>query len=213
MQIRNNIRRLLQYRMCLIRFRELGFERVYSYSLGREAGVTPEQIRKDFSRFGIRGNKRGGYVISELLDALNYMFGKNELQDVILVGVGNIGMALARYNCGFYKKRKYIVAGFDIDPSKIKRITEITVLPMEIMPRFVKENGISVAIIAVPAISAQEVCNNLADAGIKGIMNFAPIILKAPKSVVVENINLCNVLESVIYCANYARDDLGITEC
>lgn len=213
MQIRNNIRRLLQYRMCLIRFRELGFERVYSYSLGREAGVSPEQIRKDFSRFGIKGNKRGGYLISELLDSLNYIFGKNELQDVILIGVGNIGMALARYNCGFFKRRKYIVAGFDIDPSKIRKINEIPVLPMEVMPRFVKENGITVGIMAVPAISAQEICNMLVNAGIKGIMNFAPIVLKAPREVVIENINLCTVLESVIYCANYARDDLGVLEC
>lgn len=208
MQIRNNIRRLLQYRLCLMKFRELGFERVYSYSLGREAGVTPEQIRKDFSQFGIKGNKRGGYLITELQDALNYMFGKNELQDVILIGVGNIGTALARYNCGFYKRRKYIVAGFDIDPTKLRKNPDIRVLPMEVMPRFVKENGITVAIIAVPAISAQEVCNNLVDAGIKGIMNFAPIVLKAPKKVVVENINLCNVLESIIYCANYAEDDM-----
>jgi redox-sensing transcriptional repressor len=210
MQIKNNIKRLLQYRMCLVRFRELGFEKVYSYSLAREAGVTPEQIRKDFSQFGIKGNKKGGYQVSELLDSLNYLFGKNELQDVILVGMGNIGIALSRYNCGFIQRRQYICAGFDIDPAKFRKSHTVPVYPVALMPSYIKENGISVAIIAVPALSAQDVCNQLVDCGIRGIMNFAPVILKVPKHVVVNNINLCNELESIIYTAIFARDEMGL---
>lgn len=209
MIINNSIKRLLQYRICLERLREMGFERIFSYNLGREAGVTAEQVRKDFSQFGIRGKKKGGYCIEELLDNLNDIFGKNEQEDVILVGMGNIGKALARYECGFVKKRKYIIAAFDIDPSKYKKNADVQVLPMEMMPRFIRDNGITVAIIAVPGISAQDVCNQLIDCGIRGIMNFAPIILKAPPEIVIDNINLCNSLEGVIHCANRGKDDFG----
>ena len=210
MQIKSNIRRLLQYRMCLVRFREMGFNKVYSYSLAREAGVTPEQIRKDFSHFGIKGNKRGGYTVSDLLGSLNYLFGKTELQEVILVGMGNIGMALSRYNCGFIQKRQYICAGFDIDPAKLRKTFGVPVYPVAVMPQYIRDNGISIAIIAVPAMSAQEVCTRLVDCGIRGIMNFAPVILKVPRHVVVNNINLCNELESIIYTAIFAKDEMGM---
>lgn len=202
MIVDNSIKRLLQYRMCLVRLREMGFEKIYSYNLGKEAGVTPEQVRKDFSKFQIRGKKKGGYSVEELLENLNRIFVKNEKENVILVGMGNIGTALALYECGFVEKRKYIVAAFEIDPSKYKKSGDVLVLPMEMMPRFINENGIKVAIIAVPAISAQDVCNQLIECGIKGIMNFAPIILKAPPEIVIDNINLCNVLEGVIHYAN-----------
>jgi redox-sensing transcriptional repressor len=189
--------------MCLVRFQELGFERVFSYSLAREAGVTPEQIRKDFSTFKIRGNKRGGYRINDLLGSMNNIFGKTELQDVIMVGMGKIGNALAQYNCGFIMKRQTIIAGFDIDPTRFRKDKGLPVYPISDMPEFIMEHGITVAVIAVPAISAQEVCTILVDAGIKGIMNFAPVVLKVPVGIVVKNINLCNELESIIYTANY----------
>jgi redox-sensing transcriptional repressor len=207
MIVKNTIKRLLQYRMCLVRLREMGLEKVYSYTLGREAGVTAEQVRKDFSEFEIRGKKKGGYSVNETLDRLNDIFKKNRKQDVILVGMGNIGTAFARYECGFMEKRKYIAAAFDIDPSKYRKNTEVPVLPMEEMPRFIRDNRITVAIIAVPGISAQDVCNQLVSCGIRGIMNFAPIILKVPPHIVIDNINLCNVLEGVMYCAEYAKDD------
>ncbi len=209
MIVKNSIKRLLQYQMCLVRLRELGFEKVYSYVLGREAGVTAEQVRKDFSEFEIRGKRKGGYSVDETLDKLHEIFRKNVMQEVILVGMGNIGTALSRYECGFTEKRKYIVAAFDIDPSKSKRNADIPVLPVEEMEDYIRERGITVAIIAVPAISAQDVCNRLIDCGIRGIMNFAPIILKAPPHIVIDNINLCNALEGVIYCSWCEKDSCG----
>jgi redox-sensing transcriptional repressor len=177
----------------------MGFKKVYSYNLGKEAGVSPEQIRKDFSNFGITGNKKGGYDIDSLIDALNIIFKRNELQRVILVGMGNIGRALSHFISGFAERQQYIVAGFDVDPAKIKKTFNIPVLSMNTLQEFVKEHNVRIAILAVPSISAQEVCNQMVHSGIKGIMNFAPVILQVPEDVIVNNVNLNDELECVIY--------------
>lgn len=201
MQVKKNIKRLLLYRLCLVKFREMGFKRVFSYNLGHEAGISAEQIRKDFSHFRITGNKKGGYNINSVLNKLNYIFKKNELQKVIIVGMGNIGRALSHYECGFTERRQYIVAGFDIDPVKIKKTYNVPVYDMRSMDEYIRTNNIQVAIMAVPSISAQEVCKILVDSGIKGIMNFSPVLLQVPDDVIVNNINLCDELEIVIYTA------------
>lgn len=199
MQIKKNIRRLLLYRLCLVKFKEMGFKKVYSYNLGHEAGVSAEQIRKDFSQFGIKGNKKGGYELDHLLEKLNIIFQKNEEQKVIIVGMGNMGRALSHYECGFTERKQYIVAGFEVDPVKIKKTYNIPVFQMSYMADFIKENSIKIAILAVPSISAQEVCSKLVNAGIKGVMNFAPVILQVPDDVTVNNINLCDELECIMY--------------
>ena len=201
MQIKKNIKRLLLYRLCLVKFKEMGLTKVYSYNLGHEAGVSAEQIRKDFSHFNISGNKKGGYDINEVLETLNTIFRVNESQGVILIGMGNMGRALSHYECGFTERKQYIVAGFDIDPVKIKKTYNIPVYPMDQLYSFIRENEIKIAIMAVPSISAQEICTKLVNSGIKGIMNFAPVILQVPDDVIVNNINLCDELESVIYTA------------
>jgi redox-sensing transcriptional repressor len=201
MRIKKNVKRLLLYRLCLVKFREMGFKRVYSYNLGHEAGVSAEQIRKDFSHFKITGNKKGGYDIESVLYKLNNIFRKNELQKVIIVGMGNIGRALSHYECGFTERRQYIVAGFDMDPVKIKKTYNVPVYDMQRMDEYIRTHNIQVAIMAVPSISAQEVCTILVDAGIKGIMNFSPVLLQVPVDVIVNNINLCDELEIVIYTA------------
>lgn len=201
MKIKKNIKRLLLYRLCLVKFKEMGFERIYSYNLGHEAGVSAEQIRKDFSNFKISGNKKGGYSIDQVLEKLNYIFRVNELQKVIIVGMGNMGRALSHYECGFTEKKQYIVAGFDVDPIKIKKTYNIPVYHVRQLTEYIQTNGIQIAILAVPAISAQEVCSSLVESGITGIMNFAPVLLQVPESVMVNNINLCDELEIVIYSA------------
>ena len=113
MIISKNITRLLRYRSSLKKMQELGFETVYSYNLGRETGVSPEQVRKDFSQFGIKGKKKGGYNINDLLLTIREIFRKDELQKVIIVGMGNIGNAVLQYK-GFQKNMIQIVAAFDI---------------------------------------------------------------------------------------------------
>ncbi len=201
MKIKKNIKRLLLYRLCLVKFKDMGFKKVYSYNLGHEAGVSPEQIRKDFSQFGITGNKKGGYDLDYLLEELNKIFKHNESQKAIIVGMGNMGKALSHYECGFTEKKKYVSAGFDVDPMKIRMTYNIPVFPLQELPDYVRNNDIKVAILTVPAISAQEVCTKLVEAGIKGIMNFSPVILQVPEEIVVNNINLCDELECVMHMA------------
>ena len=205
MQIKKNIKRLLLYRLCLAKFKEMGFIKVFSYNLGQEAGVSAAQIRKDFSHFKITGNKKGGYDIEEVLEKLNIIFRRNELQSVILLGMGNIGRALSHYVCGFTERKQYIIAGFDIDPVKIKRTYNVPVYHMDSLSEFIVTNHIRIAIMAVPSISAQEVCTKLVESGIKGIMNFSPVLLQVPDDVIVNNINLCDELESTIYTAIYSK--------
>ena len=196
--INKNINRLLRYRNSLRRMQELGFETVYSYNLGRETGVSPEQVRKDFSQFGIKGNKKGGYNINELLVTIREIFKKDELQKVIVVGAGNIGNAILQYK-GFQKNMIEIVAAFDIDPTKYKKKQSIPVHSLDKLSRFIKENGIKTAILTVPERVAQDVANLMIESGIKGIMCFAPAVLKVPSDVTVNNICIGHELESLIY--------------
>lgn len=206
MIIKSNVKRLLQYRLCLVKFKELGFVRIYSYNLGNEAGVSPEQVRKDFSIYGITGNKKAGYEIDSLLEILNRLFGTEKTHNVVLVGMGNMGKALTNYNEQFIAQNVFIYAAFDMDPSKQNRKAGMPVLPMSMIPDIVTKNKIITAIITVPAIAAQEVCNILVEVGIKGILNFAPVVLKAPDNLIINNINLSTEIEAVIYYLNQKRD-------
>jgi len=196
--IRNDLKRLFTYRLCLIGFKRKGFDRIYSYNLGEEAGVTAEQVRKDFSIFKIKGNKKGGYKINDLLRAIEEIFKYQHNQHVILVGMGNIGRALIQYK-RFILRKMIIVASFDIDPSKQSKRFGIPVLPMDMMSEIINKFHVKVAILAVPEISAQDAANKMVEHGIIGILNFTPVILKIPDDVIVNNINLCDELESVIY--------------
>lgn len=196
--IRNDLKRLFTYRLCLIGFKRRGFDRLFSYTLGEEAGVSADQVRKDFSNYKITGNKKGGYNIDELLRAIDDVIKHQDDQYMILVGMGNIGRALVQYKT-FKLRKMIIVASFDIDPGKQSKRWNVPVLPLEMMDDIIKKFHVKVAILAVPAISAQDVANRLFDLGIKGILNFAPVILKIPKGVIVNNINLCDELEYVIY--------------
>jgi len=196
--VRSDIKRLLEYKLCLLRFKELGVSTIFSYNLGEVAGVTAVQVRKDFSVYGIKGKKRGGYNIDELLEALNIIFGSAS-KNIIIVGMGNIGKALSQYNERFIKKNLHIVAGFDIDPSKQNKSYGIPIYPFEKLKEVIQNEKVGTAIIAVPFQTAQDVCNILIASGIKGILNFAPVILKVPDDVVIDNINLSNKLEGIIY--------------
>ncbi|MBA7576851.1 Redox-sensing transcriptional repressor Rex [subsurface metagenome] len=198
MYLRSNIIRLLQYRSCLTKFQELGFNTIYSYNLGKRVGVSAEQIRKDFSKFNIRGNKKAGYNIEELITTINEIFKKSSPQNVLLVGYGNIGQSLIKYK-GFSRSMFYIKAAIDIDPSKHKRKAIVPVLPPEKAKEIIKKNGIKIGIIAVPDTGAQEMCDLLVKAGIKGILNFSSLVLKVPENVIINNINLGNELEALFY--------------
>ncbi len=196
--IKNSLKRIFLYRACLARLKLMGVERVYSYTLANETGVTPDQVRKDFSEFKITGNKRGGYNIDELLEKMESIFHRNKDHNIVLIGMGNLGLALSKYS-RFVQRNMNVVATFDIDPFKQKQRSEMPVYSMSRLKEIIDRFRVKVAILAVPEISAQEVADELVRHGIKGIVNFAPVLLKMPQDVVVNNVNLCDELESVIY--------------
>jgi redox-sensing transcriptional repressor len=185
----------------------MGVEKVYSYTLSGETGVTPDQVRKDFSEYGITGNKRGGYAVDDLLEKMERIFHRNKDHNIVLIGMGNLGTSLSRYN-KFVHRNMNIVATFDIDPFKQKIRSEIPVYSLSRLKEIIDRFKVKVAIIAVPEISAQEIADELIRSGIKGIVNFAPVLLKTPPDVIVNNVNLCDELESVIYYVhNLMRSD------
>lgn len=196
--IKNSLKRIFLYRACLVRLKMMGVEKVFSYTLANETGVTPEQVRKDFSEFHIKGNKRGGYEINDLLEMMESIFHRNREHNIVLIGMGNLGLALSKYS-KFVQRNMNIVATFDIDPFKQKQRSDIPVYSMNRLKEIIDRFKVNVAIIAVPEISAQEVSDELVRLGIKGIINFAPVLLKIPPGVIINNVNLCDELESVIY--------------
>jgi len=192
---------LSRYKNALKRLKALGFVKVFSGNLADAAGVTSSQVRKDFSLFGITGNRRGGYNVDELIHHIRDILGKNELQKVVIVGTGNIGNALSRYK-GFESGGIKILATFDIDPAKYNPTAEVPVLPLEEFRPFIQEQDVKIGILAVPDVAAHHVSEIMISAGIKGILNFAPIQLRAADDVVINNINLEVELENLIYFVN-----------
>jgi redox-sensing transcriptional repressor len=195
---KSSIIRLSRYRNAIIRLKSLNFVRVFSDNLADAASVTSAQVRKDFSLFGISGNRRGGYQVDELIKQLDKILGKDQVQEIILVGVGNIGRALIHYP-GFEKSGIKIVAGFDIDPAKYNVDAKVPILPLEKMRDYIAGKNIKHGIIAVPDYTAQQVFELMKSAGIMGILNFAPICLRESDDCTVDNINLVTELENIIY--------------
>ena len=193
--------RICRYKNALYRLKKLGFVRVFSDNIADAVGGTPSQVRKDFSMFAISGNKRGGYKVDELLEKIGSLLGKDQVCNVIVVGAGHIGLALMNYG-GFEKENMTIKAAFDIDPAKFSIDPDIPVLPLLELADFVKKENIRVGIISVPDMAAQHVADLMISAGVKGILNFAPILLRSNDDTVIKNVNLELELENIIYFVN-----------
>ena len=206
MENKNCILRLSRYKNSLLKLKNLGFLRVFSENLADAVGVTAAQVRKDFSIFGIRGNRRGGYQVDELIGQIKTILGKDKVHNFILVGMGNLGRALVRYP-GFEKSNIKILAAFDIDSEKEKSEIMVPVLPFEELEEYIQKKQIQFGIISVPDFAAQQVCQIMVNVGIKGILNFAPIRLKVPGDCVIRNINLETELENIIYFVNAANKE------
>ena len=201
---KNDVIRLSRYRNALIRLRALNFVKVFSDNLADATGVSAVQVRKDFSTFDISGNRRGGYEVDEVIKKFNKILDKDTTHNFIEVGAGNLGRALLRYP-GFAKSGIKIIACFDIDPAKYNREAEIPVLPIEELDDFVKRNEVRFGIISTPDLAAQQVLVRMVSAGIKGILNFAPIYLRGPQDCVINNINLESEIENIVYFVNLAE--------
>jgi redox-sensing transcriptional repressor len=144
--------------------------------------------------------------VDELIKEMEHIFYKKGSQNIIIVGRGNIGSSLANYH-NFGQRKINIVATFDIDPSKQHIRSDTPVYTMERLSEIIERFCVRTAIIAVPHIAAQQVCDHLVTCGINGIINFAPVILKVPDHVIMNNINLSDEIESVIYCVSLNGKD------
>jgi redox-sensing transcriptional repressor len=196
---RKTIYRLSIYLRCLARLHENGIGTVSSEALAKAAGVKPTQLRKDLAYFGTFGTRGLGYDVTELFKKISEELGTSRLQPVILVGVGHLGLALLSYR-GFEKEGFEIVAAFDADPRRKRdKLTKQPIYGMDELAAFVKKQNVKMAILTVPAAVAQEVVNQLIDAGVTGILNFSPIVLSVPEEVMVNNVNLAIELENLSY--------------
>jgi redox-sensing transcriptional repressor len=194
---RKSIYRLSIYQRCLSRLRENDVDTVSSEALAKAAGVKPTQLRKDLTYFGQFGTRGLGYNVDALAKTISEVLGQNHLQPVILIGVGNLGSALLRYG-GFRKEGFDVVAAFDIAP-KPQAGLAIPILAMDTMPDFILNKQVKMAILTVPANSAQGVTNQIVEAGIQAILNFSPCVLDVPDQVVVNSVDLAVELENLSY--------------
>jgi redox-sensing transcriptional repressor len=196
---RKTIYRLSAYLRCLARLKQNSIRTVSSDALARAARVKSTQLRKDLTYFGQFGTRGLGYDVGQLCQMISDLLGTTCLQPVILVGVGNLGLALLSYR-GFEQEGFEIIAGFDCD-SQRKRDKQLRqpIFSMDKLPELVRERGVRMAILTVPPAAAQEVASKLVDCGITGILNFAPVVLEVPDEVMVNNVNLAIELENLCY--------------
>src|SRR5205809_7717889 len=187
---RKAVYRLSVYLRCLQRLRTNDIRTVSSEALAKAARVKSTQLRKDLTYFGQFGTRGLGYDVEQLSKMISDLLGTTSLQPVILVGVGNLGLALLSYR-GFEQEGFEIVAAFDVDPERRREKTVTQPIhSMDKLSGFVRDRGARMAILTVPAVVAQEVANQLVEAGITGILNFSPIVLQVPEEVMVNNVNL-----------------------
>ena len=205
------IDRILKYRDVMQKMKGLGFVRVFSDNLADAVGVSPSLVRKDFSIFGLTGNKRGGYLIEELIARLNVILGKDRKQKVIIIGCGKMGRALMNYN-GFPRVGIRVAAGFDSDPAILDESAPIPILHISRMKDFIVEKEIQVAVLAVPEFSAQSIIDSLKKTCIKGVINFAPVSLRSSENFLIQNINVGQEIENIFYQIHFAENSSSAEE-
>jgi redox-sensing transcriptional repressor len=193
------IGRLPIYLRALQRLAEKGTQTTSSQELGEVIGISAAQIRKDISQFGEFGKQGTGYSIPFLIERLQTILKVNRSWDVIIVGIGDMGHALARYN-GFGDRGFQVTMLFDNDPAKIgQTVNNLEVLSMDGMSDKIKQNRIKIAILAVPAFAAQAAANQLVQAGVKAILNYAPTHLNVPNDVHIQHIDPATHLQRMTY--------------
>lgn len=193
------VSRLSLYLRELQQLLRIGKKTISSSKLGRRLGVTDAQVRKDFAYFGQFGYPGIGYRCEELVLEIRRILGTDRTWPVALIGCGNLGQALLGYR-GFGKQGFRVELAFDIDPAIVGRTFEgLTVLHLEQMPALVQANDVRLAILAVPAKAANQAVDAIVEAGITGILNFAPVTLNLPKSVSVVGVDLAMELEQLAF--------------
>jgi redox-sensing transcriptional repressor len=200
------ISRLPRYYRYLGELNDEGVERISSQELSELMKVTASQIRQDLNNFGGFGQQGYGYNVKYLYDEIGNILGLDQKHNLILIGAGNLGQALANYVN--FEKRGFIIKGiFDQNQAIYgKVIRGISVRPMEEIESFMKENDIDIAVLTIPKAGAARVAKELVSYGIKGIWNFAHIDLNLPDNIEVENVHLSESLMRLSYNISKNRD-------
>lgn len=206
------VKRFPSYLRILKQHKAAGVAYISATTLADELGLKPIQVRKDISCTGIEGKPKVGFDINELITSLVHVLGWDNNTDALIVGAGNLGKAIAQYG-GFENYGLRIVAIFDNDPEKIgEKCGPLTILPVDILNDYIKQNGISIAVITVPASAAQGVANFLVKCGIRGIWNFAPKDLKLPNDVVMQRTDLATSFAVLSVKLRKKSDEAGDNE-
>ena len=192
-------KRLPIYYRYLNMLSDSGKKRVSSNELAEAVKVDSATIRRDFSYFGALGKRGYGYDVENLLEFFKKTLNQDKLTNVALIGVGNLGHALLNFN--FHKSNNVrINAAFDINEEITGTIQSgVPIYPMEDIKEQLKIQQIESVILTVPANVAQGVTNDLIEVGVKGILNFTPLRISVPESVLVQNVDLTNELQTLIY--------------
>jgi redox-sensing transcriptional repressor len=195
----STVRRLSLYLQYLEQTRDQGRTTVSSEELARRSGATSAQVRKDLSFFGSFGKRGMGYEVPALVTRLREILGLERAYRVVLVGAGKIGGALVHYE-GFRRRGFEVLAIYDRDPKKIgSRSNGLVVRDVKQLEADLKKEPTDIAIVVTPGEAAQEVADRLVRAGVKALLNFAPIQLKVPRDVEVKTVNMAQELEALSY--------------
>ncbi|HSI33217.1 MAG: redox-sensing transcriptional repressor Rex [Phycisphaerae bacterium] len=209
------VRRLSLYLRQLETFKRKDRRTISSKQLGEALSLTDAQVRKDLAYFGQFGHPGIGYRVDDLIAQVKRILGTDKTWNVLLVGAGNLGRALMAYK-GFNAKGFRLVAVFDANPAVAgKKAGPFTIQPMTDLAATVEKHHIRLAMIAVPADSAQDVVDRLAAAGVRGILNFAPTSVVTPPNVAINSVDLSVQLEQLSFQVNFQgmapTDDLPAT--
>ena len=195
----STIRRLSVYLRLLEDLEADGTPTVSSEALARRSGTTAAQIRKDLSLFGSFGKRGMGYQVAELAESLRGILGLSREWRVALIGAGRIGSALFAYP-NFTSRGFQIVAVVDNDPEKIGTVWgDVTIQSADRLEQAIRDENVDIAVLAVPANAVQGVVDRIVAAGVRGILNFAPMPLKVPEHVWIKDVNLVIELEALTY--------------
>ena len=193
------IGRLPVYLRALQRMVERGMRTTSSQELSEHVGISAAQIRKDVSQFGEFGKQGTGYSIPFLIDKLREILKVNRIWDVAVIGAGELGHALSRYQ-GFTDRGFRVVMLFDNDPSKVgKKVGEFVVEDLALMVERIRNANVKIAMLTVPASAAQATADKLVQAGVKAILNYAPISLNVPEDIHVQYIDPATHLQRMTY--------------
>jgi redox-sensing transcriptional repressor len=201
----STVGRLSLYLRLLTDFETRGVGTIASEQLAQRAGTTAAQVRKDLSSFGTFGKRGLGYSVPELTRALRSILGLERRWRVALVGAGRIGAALFGYE-DFRRQGFYVEAVFDSDPAKVGQCWgEVEVRSTSDLESVLASQAIDMVIVAVPARAAQGIVDRVIGAGVRGILNFAPVKLQVPPSVALKNVNMAVELEGLSYALTNGR--------